>query len=299
MLADICHEEHLHTFSKGFVRDYCTTCEAGGRLCAATGPPSRLTDAVVALTRTWRFEGGGAIARLSAAFRDGKADEALAILHEPHDDLAFQALSAQGGLEAALAPVVEHAVQALQAAGPEDAFAAWGALQLLTPLRRGPFGVEGLNELLAEMLRARRAVTGRGWWHQGRPVMVRRNAPALRLFNGDIGVALQDPHGQLKVFFRKDQGFRTLPPARLQDVEAIYAMTVHKSQGSEFEAVLLLLPDQDSPVLTRELLYTALTRAKTRATVAGNPEILQKAIARRVSRHSGLRSRLWGRQRPE
>jgi len=128
-------------------------------------------------------------------------------------------------------------------------------------------------------------------------VLVTRNDYTLDLFNGDIGVALPEGSaggGGLRVHFAAGSGdIRRYLPYRLPEHETVYAMTVHKSQGSEFDDVLLILPDRDSPVLTRELIYTALTRARKRITLFGSRGVLTTAINRRIDRTSGLRDALW------
>jgi exodeoxyribonuclease V alpha subunit len=127
--------------------------------------------------------------------------------------------------------------------------------------------------------------------------MVTRNDYALKLFNGDIGIILPDPaaDNELRAFFpAADGGLRALLPLRLPDHETAYAMTVHKSQGSEFERVLLLLPDRQSDVLSRELIYTAITRAKDNVEVWGAEDVFVASVERRIERRSGLRDALWG-----
>jgi exodeoxyribonuclease V alpha subunit len=123
--------------------------------------------------------------------------------------------------------------------------------------------------------------------------MVLRNDPLLQLFNGDIGIALPAADGTLQVHFaHADGGFRALPPLRLPAHETAFAMTVHKSQGSEFDALLVLLPEQRSRVLSRELLYTAVTRARRQVTLAGSAAVLAAAVDAPTRRHSGLLARL-------
>ena len=134
-------------------------------------------------------------------------------------------------------------------------------------------------------------------WYPGRPVMVTVNDYGLGLFNGDIGICRPDPAagGALRVFFpAADGGVRAVPPLRLPEHETAYALTVHKSQGSEFDRVLLILPGSDSALLTRELLYTALTRARQAAQVWATDELFVTAVARRIERRSGLCDALWG-----
>ena len=127
--------------------------------------------------------------------------------------------------------------------------------------------------------------------------MVTRNDYQLRLFNGDMGITLPDPEGnrELRVFFPSLDGRgRKFPPLRLPEHETVYALTVHKSQGSEFDRVLLILPDRDAPVLTRELIYTGITRAREAVEIWGPETIFSRAVSRRLHRSSGLREALWG-----
>ena len=167
---------------------------------------------------------------------------------------------------------------------------------MLSALRNGPFGVEALNRLCEEALHRQGLVNTRQDWYCGRPVMIVHNDYNLRLFNGDIGITLPDPEDstRMKVFFLGSDGaLRSFAPARLPDHETVYAMTVHKSQGSEFATVVLLLPSDDLPLLTRELIYTGLTRAKEQVHVLASAQVFIAAVGRRVNRSSGLRDALW------
>jgi len=174
----------------------------------------------------------------------------------------------------------------------EGIASAFAAFRVLCAVRGGPEGVDALNRDLAVRARASLPSDGAGEWYAGRPVMVRVNDYALRLFNGDIGIALPDADGRLVVWFQESQGWRPILPARMPEHETAYAMTVHKSQGSEFGRVLVVLPPADSPVLTRELLYTAVTRAREGVRLHGGEAALRAAIGRPTQRHSGLLDRI-------
>lgn len=169
-------------------------------------------------------------------------------------------------------------------------------LQILCAVREGPQGVDAINTRVAGMLFKSGLIPSAEGWYAGRPVMVTRNDHSLGLMNGDVGLTLPDVRheGQLRVFFPvPGVGVRSVLPSRLVAVETVFAMTVHKSQGSEFSHAVLLLPEHDSPVLTRELVYTAVTRARERVTlVMPAPGLLDVAIRRRVRRSSGLAARL-------
>jgi len=126
--------------------------------------------------------------------------------------------------------------------------------------------------------------------------MITRNDYNLGLFNGDIGLVLPDPEngGELRAFFPSGSGMRKVLPLRLPEHERAFAMTVHKSQGSEFDRVLLLMPDRDVPLLTRELVYTAITRAKKSVEILASDDLFCSAVERQIVRRSGLREKLWG-----
>ncbi len=162
---------------------------------------------------------------------------------------------------------------------------AFSGFSVLCAVREGPLGVTQLNLQVEQALGL-----GQGAWYTGRPVMVTRNDYALELMNGDIGLCLPGSDGVLRVAFPAvDGGVRWVMPSRLDSVDTVFAMTVHKSQGSEFAHVLLVIPAQESPVLTRELVYTGLTRAKKRLTLwAPQLGVLWQACARRVLRSGGL-----------
>ncbi|MGC1952848.1 MAG: ATP-binding domain-containing protein, partial [Gammaproteobacteria bacterium] len=154
-----------------------------------------------------------------------------------------------------------------------------------------------LNALVEARLRRWLAVDTRASWYLGRPVMVVRNDYPAALFNGDIGIALADARadGTLRVFFQAPDGrLRSFAPGRLPPHETVFAMTVHKAQGSEFDEIVVVLPLELTPILTRELVYTAITRARKRVEVWGTEAVLRAAVAQSVRRSSGLQERLWG-----
>ncbi|SFX63673.1 exodeoxyribonuclease V subunit alpha [Marinospirillum alkaliphilum] len=187
-------------------------------------------------------------------------------------------------------------------------FAAHARFQLLAAVRQGDWGVEQLNrEIRKALVTAGLLPAGNQQWYAGRPVLITRNDYSLKLMNGDIGICLDlcsdaspDQPAQLWVAFADEQGgIRWILPSRLQDAETVFAMTVHKSQGSEFEHTALVLPDQPGPVLTRELLYTGITRSSKDFTlVLPNPELLTGTLQNRVERASGLQP-LFSRPKPD
>ena len=172
--------------------------------------------------------------------------------------------------------------------------AAHGSFQLLAALRQGPWGVEQLNRQIAQWLQQAGLIPASEGWYEGRPVMVTHNDYELQLMNGDVGIALMRPGLGLRVAFAGEPGaapIRWVLPSRLLAVETVFAMTVHKAQGSEFDHAALAMPAELSPVLTRELVYTAITRARRFFTLcgpAGLEALFEATIRRQVLRASGL-----------
>jgi exodeoxyribonuclease V alpha subunit len=288
-------------------------------LAAMTGTPpgailpplpareSALQDCAVWFTQTYRFARDSGIGRLASDVNGGRSREALAWLRGGSDpDAAWLETPAHASLDAALqqmeagyaAYAQAVAADASQTATITEAF---GRFRVLCALREGPRGVTALNAAMTRRFQAAlglpglAAGVGASAWFSGRPVLVTSNDYVLRLFNGDIGIALPDANGELLVHFpdaAAPGGFRTVAPVRLPRHETAFAMTVHKSQGSEFDEVLVMLPEQRSRVLTRELLYTAVTRARRRVTLVADAAVLEQAIATATTRHSGLLARL-------
>lgn len=273
-------------------KDQLASVEAGnvlGEICAAAGSDEApLTACVVELKRNWRFAAEAGLQILSRAVNAGDISSALAELRK--NPSTWRALPPPPALPAALREVVLRGFgDALRERDPATALSALNRFRVLAAVRRGPFGLEHLNTVCEELLERAGLIRRNGPWYAGRPVLVTRNDPATHLFNGDVGITLPDAEDELRVFFALADGtVRAFAPARLPAHETVFAMTVHKSQGSEFDRVLLVLPERDSPLLTRELLYTGLTRAKSSVELWADEAILRSAMARCVQRASGL-----------
>lgn len=272
--------------------------EAAAELQRITGqtvpvetPRSALGDAVVLLSHSHRFAGDSGIGELARRINTGDAAGTLNLLREGRADLAWQAEPSQAALLERLEQGYAPYLKAARRGDPAEAFAAFNAFRALTAQREGPWGVGGLNEALEARIKRRYSLAERERWYPGRAVMVRQNDYALGLFNGDIGLCLAGEHG-LRVYFEGDEGFRAFAPARLPSHDSAFAMTVHKSQGSEFSEVLLALPESPSPLLTRALFYTGITRAKHKVEIWGLPARLAEAVNTRAERAAGLAQRL-------
>jgi exodeoxyribonuclease V alpha subunit len=287
--------------------DICLGCEGAGHaftrrlaeLCdepitehsASTGA---LRDNVVVLRHSYRFGSDSAIGRLAAAVNRGDDGEAVALLESAGERDGIAWLSKDPARIAA-----EHYTRLfdrLAAGAPvSELFGILRDFRLLCALRGGPQGVERMNQSVVRHLLRLGRVRLESEWYPGRPVMVTRNDYALGLYNGDVGIVTPHPDepDQLAVAFAAADGaVRWIAPARLPACETVYAMTVHKSQGSEFNQALLLLPEQNAPVLCRELIYTAVTRAREQFTLVAAAGIFRQAVKRSLVRHSGLVDRL-------
>ena len=260
-------------------------------LHAATGyvvPPAEgtrhaLADAFVELRHSHRFNADSGIGRLAQAIRAGEASAAMYILRTGGAGVEWRS-----GDRTQLARTTREQWSARHRAiataeSAQDALTIAARFRILTALREGPFGRVALNRALEDGLG-----DAAGWYH-GRLVMITANDYRRGLFNGDIGVAWQSPDGRLDVWFPGDGNkLRAFAPYTLPACEPAFAMTVHKSQGSEFDEVAVVLPDTMNRVLGRELLYTAITRARNQVVVYGDETIVRAAIEHRIERWSGL-----------
>ena len=259
-------------------------------------PP--LVDSVVFLKKNYRFPVESGIGALATAVNSGNGAEALALFKsDTCADLCWRDLPRPEGLKRALTETVVGSYRSFLAAETvEEALHRFDSFRILSPLRQGPYGVAAINALVEEILGEHRLIDSSSRWYKGRPVLVTVNDYSLKLFNGDVGIVFPDPEagGNLRAYFQlPDGGVRKVSPVRLPAHETVYAMTVHKSQGSEFDSVLMILPAHDSEVLTRELVYTGITRAKSGVELWGDETIFVPAVSRRVERKSGLKDALW------
>ncbi len=276
-------------------RNQLASVESGsvlGDLCRAGETDTRWSQAVVHLTKNYRFSEESGIGRLAKAVTTGDAEEAIACLRDPAE-LDIRRIDPEE-LPAVLEAVRSWLQSWLTEAEPEAVADRFNRFRILCAHRQGDFGVEHINDVLDRMARNLLDVTDHREWYPGRPVMVLQNDYRLHLSNGDIGwVRRTDRDGRYQdtgtVWFEQpDVGWTTVSPYRLPPHETAYAMTIHKSQGSEFDDVLVVLPERRSPILTRELLYTAVTRARHSVAIVGSEEILRQAVQTPIERYSGL-----------
>jgi exodeoxyribonuclease V alpha subunit len=270
-----------------------TSIEAGAVLGDIVGPAGEGAPGIVVLDRVHRY--GGAIARVAEAIRRGDADaviEALAgVTWIPVD--AADAGDALAPVHDAAVTSARAVIEAASAGAGAEAIEALGAFRVLCAHRRGDHGVTAWTSRIEAWLATEFSGFGaEGDWYVGRPLLVTENDYGLRLYNGDTGVVIATGPGQVSAAFERGGEVVEFSPTRLAAVETVYAMTVHKSQGSQFDTAAVLLPDPSSPILTRELLYTAVTRARRELILVGTEDAIRAAASRPVARASGLRWRL-------
>jgi exodeoxyribonuclease V alpha subunit len=275
------------SFSPGFAAAYHAL--SGQIVPSERGAPP-VRDAVVRLRRSWRFEKQPGIGALAAAVRAGDGKGAAAVLA---DASLGDVRRADHGADATalLAPVLPAITSYMESASPDVALARLNAFRVLCAMREGAWGATGLNQAVEWWLRRQGHAVREAWYHL-RPVLVTANDHSVGLYNGDVGVCFRIGGSALVYFADGEGAVRAVAPSRLPACQTAWAMTVHKSQGSEFGQVLLVLPDGPSRVVGRELLYTGITRARERVDVVGSVDAIVGAASRVTVRRTGLGRRI-------
>ncbi len=258
-----------------------------------------MADRVTVLQRVHRFTDDSGIAELATAVGAGDAAGALRLLSGSRDDLSWVRPDDRGAMGRLLDSVSAAAIEVVRFGRAGEATRALDAasmIKVLCATRHRPQGLYDWSDLIeARVVAEFPDVRRRRRWYPGRPIMVTANDPLTKVSNGDVGLVVPEPDGSgVSVAFPTPGGVRRVPTSRLDSVETWWAMTIHKSQGSEFDHVVVSLPAAGSPILSRELLYTAVTRGRFRVTLVATEEAFREAIAQPVARASGLGARLWG-----
>lgn len=308
VLGDICDRGNMRRFSASFT-DNCLGATGEEIVDGGSGiAPDGISDCIVELKKSYRFRQMSGIQAASRAVNSGDGRQAIDLIKKGGGgdiaaiaaiaDMKWKELPRPDDLQRRLEEwMTERYARYLKADNPPEAIKCFNKCRIICALREGPYGVRNVNLLVERILTRKGLIEKSGLWYAGRPVMIARNDYNLRLFNGDIGIAMADPEKEreLRVFFAGVEGsVRSFPPFGVPGHETVYAMTAHKSQGSEFDDVLFIMPEMDSRVLTRELIYTAITRAKVSMLIWGKEDIFITAVKRRIQRSSGLRGALWG-----
>ncbi len=298
VLGDICGRGRNEPFSPEFAGYVARMTGKQFPAQQSTAPLPPLTDSLIVLKKNYRFSAAGGIGLVGRAVNEGDGIQAMTLLrNDAYHDLVWRDVPPPEELKKALAPTVIQGYRAYLTAGsPAEALVRFEEFRILCALRQGPYGVTGLNRVVEEILAEAGLIDPRNRWYKGRPIMISANDYTLKLFNGDVGLVFPDQEagGAPRLFVQSPEGIiRKIAPVRLPAHETVYAMTIHKSQGSEFSQLLILLPGQTSELLTRELIYTGVTRARDKAMLWGDEALFKATVARRVERKSGLSAILW------
>ena len=293
VLGDIClHAENSYSSGRA---DWLKSLSLELPHSSTSSNPKPLTDNITLLTKSYRFESGSGISLLAESVNNGEVEEAIQLLAgDKHSDIGFTLLEDVSGLRRVIAQKVDQYYSELaKNNSPERAFDILREFRILAAHRSGPWGIEYLNKLVEEILSRKKIIPKYRQWYVGKPVIVNVNDYSLGLYNGDTGICLPNEEGELRIYFESEEDLKEIIPNRLPNHNCAYALTVHKSQGAEFNHILLVLPVQLSKVVSRELIYTAVTRARTTVDVLSTKKTLRKGIASKLKRRSGLSSRLW------
>ena len=277
--------------------------EAGavlGDICRADMP-----ELVCELSTTYRFGSDSGIGSLSRSIQRGAMAQSLAYLQgktregggdDAYDDLQWIETDGRAGsgweahLESLVVSALRPCIEACQRGAFADALRHLDDLRILCAHRRGRRGVSGINSVIERWLRRGGLIAAQGEYYVGRPLMIQRNDHVLGLYNGDVGVVVRVSPEEALVAFpaSNEESYRVIPVSRIPAHETVFAMTIHKSQGSQLSHAVVILPEQGSRLLTRELLYTAVTRARHRLTLVGSAEVLEQALIESLPRTSGI-----------
>jgi exodeoxyribonuclease V alpha subunit len=264
-------------------------CTAGSCPVSANGEASGSFGAhLVELTHSYRFSGEGGIGQLASLTRSGDAARAWTLLSGGDREVAFVDATTESA-DALIERVLQGYGELLSAATPREALERLGRFRMLCAHRKGRYGVTTWNERVQQRAALWRKRAQAPSFIE--PILITVNSRDTSLSNGDLGVLLREPYQPAtptRAWFRIADRLAQFSTSRLPAFEPAYAMSIHKSQGSEVDEVLILLPDAGSPLLTRELLYTAITRARRRCTIVGSRDAFCRAVERRVERRSGL-----------
>ena len=264
---------------------------------ARSAADHRVSDSLCLLRKSYRFDAQSGIGSLAKAVNGEDLKTLASLFSGDFTDIALLPVAESSDYQRLIQHCVEqyrpYLTLVQQQATPEAILNAFNQFQLLCALREGAFGITGLNDAIEKALQQQGLVDATSQWYEGRPVLITRNDHGLGLYNGDIGMTVLDSNGRLKVAFQlPDKQLKLFLPSRLPEHETVFAMTIHKSQGSEFLRVAMVLPDKDNPIITRELVYTGITRAKSTLNIFSGMDMLVKAAKSPTQRESGLYHRL-------
>ena len=292
VLADICGSTLEQYYTQEFVERIEGLYRQKLEIKTIETNKSGIKDCIVRLQKSYRFESQKGIGALSQFVNSGEADHAIDVLQsDQYPDVTWHDLT-----DHILPDILHEFGKISDSKNIAELFNQFERFRILCALREGPFGVKAINAQVEQFIKRKNNIKQNELWYAGQPILITENDYSLNLFNGDLGIVFpnDDNDNELRVFFPGPDGaLRKLRPFRLPVYEIAYAITVHKSQGSEFDKVIMILPDKDSPILSRELLYTGITRAAKQVEVWSNEQVFRAAVSRKTKRTSGLRDAVW------
>jgi exodeoxyribonuclease V alpha subunit len=294
IFADICGRVSAAHYTSEFHQILQRVC---GERIDNHAPRNVFAESIALLHKSYRFSGEEGIGQIAAAVNRGESQSVLQLFGQGLEDISLYTPREESIAFELKNRVLQSYAECFKAVGPGEALECFNQFRILCAVRKGPAGVEQVNRTIEQLLRARGLIQGDAQHYQGRLLMVTRNDYSIELFNGDVGILWPDPEADNRLaawFMQPDKPMKRVLPSRLPQHETAYAMTVHKSQGSEFDQVLVILPFEEVGVVSRELLYTGITRAKHKVELWGSEAILSRAVEQRVARVSGLSDRLHG-----
>jgi len=294
VLRDICSGASSFRYSKDFISLTKEIAQDLSGLEKGDGKTHPLKDCIITLSHNFRFRKGSGIDELSGQVNEGNLQGLLEIVSSDEFPDVRLVTPEEKDLFAFIKDFAGEDVRGLCSMGhASEALSRLNHLKILCGVRKGCLGVQAVNTFVSRVI-AGVGADGRQGLFKGLPIIINKNDYFIRLFNGDIGLCWPDEKGAMKVFFPESKhGSRMFSPSRLPAFEPAWAVTVHRSQGSEFEKVLFILPPEDSPLIGRELLYTAITRAKKEIVIYGTIDALKGCVKRPTMRFSGLYELLW------
>lgn len=295
VFGDICDRGRAHGYTPEFIRNGSALLgDSFSRDAMVESVPSPLSGSMTILRKSYRFSGESGMGIFADMIRNGDPAGAVKLLSESgKGDIILTGECTPASIESSFRKAAAEGFSRNRTPLHESVLEFIRGFAILTAARRGPAGAAALNLMAERVLEELGIIVPSSEFYEGRPVMVARNDYTLSLFNGDIGVTCAMDDG-LRVMFEKPDGGRVyIHPSRMPEHETAFAMTIHKSQGSEFGEVLVVLPPARSPLMTRELLYTAVTRGKKRVVIASDEDTVAAMISNPMKRMTGLRERLW------
>jgi len=295
VLGDIsdCGNEH------GYTASFCSALlKCSPQLTSLPDEQCSFANSTITLKKSYRFNDTSGIGNLSKAINRGSMEDVLSSLNDSNQtDCTFRSFASDTDFNVHLQKIIASDFRPLlKCTDADQAFALLDNFRILCTVREGDYGVDAINShIMSQLSPGYRATTS--LLYAGLPVLVTANDYRMNVFNGDTGIVSRNEktHNTLMIAFKnQDSSIVYHHPGQIKQYEPSYAMTIHKSQGSEFDTVLVILPPQRLPICTRELLYTAVTRAKKRVEIWGTHDSLYACVNSQIVRSSGLRDKIWG-----